>query len=236
VHFEKNPAILIAWKRCIKAKRNRSIPLLTLKGKLKMSNSIQLQRYDGENGVEILIDSATGESFCSVKGYARMAGKAPSTIRERLGYVTEVSQGGREEAVKTAEILTAGGLQAHVLITEDQIVQWLPNDNPAAASALLKLGVRMGLHRMAGYSISSTATTQAQPIVNPLDAQIQRALALAGSPGALAIDTFKMLINLDHMDAPTPSTTPPTQAPTPTQQNQGATMGARRSRHLRRVS
>ena len=157
-----------------------------------MPSTLQLTRYDGEGGIEILINSITGESFCSVKGYARMSGRSASTIRERLCNVTETSQGGREESLKTAEIPTSGGIQGGRLITEDQITEWLPKDNPAAATLLLKMGVRMALHKIAGYEIKSTAMPETQPIVSPLDAQIQRALALAGG-GALAIEAFKLL-------------------------------------------
>jgi hypothetical protein len=115
---------------------------------LAMSSIVQ---FDGENGIEILIDTSTGESFCSVRGYARMADKAVSTISERL-------KGVRIEDEKMAETSTPGGLQGVRLITENNIVEWLPKDNPTAASALLRLGVRMGLHKMAGYEVSTTAT------------------------------------------------------------------------------
>lgn len=108
-----------------------------------------LTRFDND-GIEIIIETATGESFASVKGYARMSGKAQSTISERF-------KGVREDEVKTAEIPTPGGLQAVRLIPEDLIVQWLPKDNPEMASKMMKLGVRMFNHKLAGYSLSSTA-------------------------------------------------------------------------------
>lgn len=62
-----------------------------------------LQRFN-QDGIEIFINTATGESFASIRGYARMAEKAESTIRSRL-------KGAREKDVKTAEIQTGGGIQ-----------------------------------------------------------------------------------------------------------------------------
>ena len=183
-----------------------------------MTSTLQLTRYDGEGGIEILINPITGESFCSVKGYARMSGRSASTIRERLYNVTEAFQGGREQPVKTAEIPTNGGLQGGRLITEEQIVEWIPKDNPAAATLLLKIGVRMALHKMAGYEIKSTAMPETQPIVSLLDAQVQRALALAGGGGALAIEAFKLIHGIPNTPtaaapaSPEPKPTKPTKA------------------------
>ena len=124
-------------------------------------------RYDGADGVEILIDTKTGESFCSIRGYARMAGKAISTISERL-------QGVRDGVSKTVEVVTAGGSQGVRMIDEDLIVEWLPKDNPKAATALLKLGVRMGLHKLAGFELSSTAIQPQppQPALPPADVRV----------------------------------------------------------------
>ena len=116
-----------------------------------MANNIV--RFDGQNGVEILIDTVTGESFASLSGYARMSGKDLSTVSRRF-------QGVALNNRKTAEILTLGGLQGVALISEDLICEWLPKDNPVAAKTLLKLGIRMTLHTMAGYEVKSSAVSQ----------------------------------------------------------------------------
>jgi hypothetical protein len=165
-----------------------------------MTSTLQLQRYDVEGGIEILINPATGESFCSVNGYARMAGKDKSTISRR------VTTGG-ESNPKMAETITTTGIKTVALITEDQITAWLPKDNPAAATLLLKMGVRMALHKMAGYEIKFTAMPDNQPIVDPLDAQVQRAIALAGGGGAMALEAFKLIHGI-HSPEPSTSASP----------------------------
>ncbi len=105
-----------------------------------------LQRYDND-GIELIINTETGESFASISGYARMSGKDRRTITERLG----------EFPVIKAEIPTAGGVQGVRLITEDLITTWLPKDNPEIAQKMLKAGVRVFLHQLAGFKVSSTA-------------------------------------------------------------------------------
>lgn len=104
-----------------------------------------LTRY-AQDGLEIYINHQTGESFASIRGYARMAGKAESTIRERI------SKGGWSEQVIYSEVLTPGGLQGARLLNENMIVEWLPSDNPTTATQLLKLGVRLFMHKLAGYT------------------------------------------------------------------------------------
>lgn len=122
--------------------------------------NISLQRFD-KDGIELIIDTQTGESFASISGYARMSGKAQSTISGRLATH-------RNEALKTAEILTTTGLKTVRLISEDLICQWLPKDNPELASQVLKLGVRLFLHTLAGFCVKSEAIAE----VKQLESQI----------------------------------------------------------------
>ena len=122
--------------------------------------NISLQRFD-KDGIELIIDTQTGESFASISGYARMSGKAQSTISGRLATH-------RNESLKTAEILTTTGLKTVRLISEDLICKWLPKDNPELASQVLKLGVRLFLHTLAGFRVKSDAIAE----VRQLESQI----------------------------------------------------------------
>jgi len=121
-----------------------------------------LQRFD-QDGIEIVINTETGESFASIRGYARMSDKPESTIRSRL-------KGARVDTVKTAVIQTGRGNQTARLIPEDLIVEWLPKDNPEMASKLMRLGVRMFLHQMAGYEVTTTAIATPQNYIEALEA------------------------------------------------------------------
>lgn len=117
-----------------------------------MSN---LSVFKSNDGIEVIIDQRTGESFCSVSGYARMSGKDKGTISRRLKTVAV-------NGVKTDEIQTVTGLKTVALIDEDLITDWIVDDNPSMAKQLLKAGVRIFLHKLAGYKVSSEAV-QPQP-------------------------------------------------------------------------
>lgn len=151
-----------------------------------------LQRFD-KDGIELIIDTQTGESFASIKGYARMSGKSHNAITMRLNRLSSLDskgvtseslnqpqiqtgsglQGGNTKGLglrllKQAQIQTEGGLQGVYLIPEDLICKWLPKDNPELASQVLKLGVRLFLHALAGFRVKSEAITE----VRQLESQI----------------------------------------------------------------
>jgi phage antirepressor YoqD-like protein len=46
---------------------------------------------------------------------------------------------------------TGYGVKVVRLVTENLICEWLPQDNPEMAKSLLKLGVRLFMHKLAGY-------------------------------------------------------------------------------------
>lgn len=152
-----------------------------------------LARFEND-GLELIIDTVTGEAFASVRGYARMTGKPESTIRDR-------SKGARKDEVVEAEILTPGGLQGARLLTEDIITDWIVEDNPTLAKAMLKAGVRVFLHTVAGYQLTSNAiapVTHALPqtYVEALKALVQaeeekEALALENSMQAAQIEELE---------------------------------------------
>lgn len=116
-----------------------------------MSN---LERFDND-GVELVINSVTGESFTTISGYARMSGKSKSTISERLGTV-------RNEDIETAEILTTQGLRTVRLIPAKLAFKWLMKDNPELAEKMGECGATVYFHRLAGYQVKST------PVESPL--------------------------------------------------------------------
>ena len=89
-----------------------------------------LTRFD-RDGLELVINTRTGEAYASIRGYARMSGKAESTIRKRL-------QGAHLPALEMAEIHTPGGLQGAHLIPEDLISEWIVTDNLELAKAMLR--------------------------------------------------------------------------------------------------
>ena len=121
-----------------------------------------LQRFQ-ENGIEILIDTKTGESFASISGYARMSGKDKSTISRRCTVAFGIT--------KTAQIQTESGVKTVSLIPENSIAEWIIDDNPVMAKQLLKAGVRVFLHKTAGFTVTSNAV-EPQPQLPPVRDEI----------------------------------------------------------------
>lgn len=110
------------------------------------------ERFD-KDGIELIIDTATGESFATAKGYARMSGKDYDAIKKRC------QRGGLE----SAEIPTVQGFKWGTLIPESIIVQWLLKDNPTMANQIMQLGVRVFIHKLAGYEVTTTAIKHELP-------------------------------------------------------------------------
>ncbi|GIW59474.1 MAG: hypothetical protein KatS3mg087_0540 [Patescibacteria group bacterium] len=142
------------------------------------------------DGIEVYIDNATGESYCSVNGYSRMSQKAVSTISERC-------KGVRECGIKTAQVQTAKGLQSIRLVSEDLIAEWLPKDNPSMTTKLLKLGVRLFLHELAGYKFQAPKPPASLPMSQETQAQLAMKLfecaKLTGSDRALITAQSSMM-------------------------------------------
>lgn len=118
-----------------------------------------LTRYDN-NGLELVINTATGEAFASIRATARMTDKAHSTVSR---YVNGELKGGAQMVLLQAEINTPGGLQGAVLLNEKQILSVLKKYKPELLVEFAQLGLRMFLHQLAGYEVKSTAVVPPQP-------------------------------------------------------------------------
>ena len=127
-----------------------------------------LQRYDND-GLELVIDQATGEVFATVSGYARMSGLSKQAISQRVQKLV------KKTAIKSAEIDTGYGVKVVNLIPEDLITDWIVSDNPDLARQMLKAGVRVFLYGVAGYEVKASEpqpTPQPQPELPPADRRI----------------------------------------------------------------
>jgi hypothetical protein len=154
-------------------------------------NMANLQRYDNE-GIELIIDLETGESFASISGYARMAGKAQSTISERA------QKAHRSEEIKEAEVDTGHGVKLHRLIPENLIAEWLIEDNPEMAKQMLMMGVRMFIHNMAGYKYQVVEQTPAPFDMKLLKDLIKEAVDDAARPQLERIERYQEACD-DHL-------------------------------------
>jgi hypothetical protein len=132
-----------------------------------MSN---LSVFNAKSGIELVINTQTGEAFATQSGYSRMSGKDRTTIVRRC-------TGCVSDGIEMAEVVTGGGVQRCVLIPAKLVFKWLIKDNPELAAEMGEVGATIFLHKLAGYEIKSNAI-QSQP-QSPLEVLQQQLASLA---------------------------------------------------------
>jgi hypothetical protein len=142
------------------------------------------------NGLELVIDTTTGESFASISAVARMTDKPRQYIHR---YVNGALKGVTKMELKTAEIQTPGGLQGVTLLNEQQIAQVIKHYKPELLKRADELAVRVFLHGLAGYKFTSDAVVPA-----PEPRQLPKPTAIDYSKAAESIrqETNKTLRGL----------------------------------------
>jgi hypothetical protein len=120
---------------------------------------MQLVPYT-RDGLELVIDTQTGESFASISAVARMTDKDKQLINH---YVNGGLHSVKKMELKTAEIQTPVGIRSVKLLNEDQILQVVSKYNPSLLIKFAQCGLRVFLHQLAGYSVVSTAVEQIPP-------------------------------------------------------------------------
>jgi phage antirepressor YoqD-like protein len=112
------------------------------------SNLIRLDR----DGLELVINESTGECFASQSATARMCSKGESTIRAFVQSQKWTLKSARTEA-------QSGGKESQ-LLDEDQIGDCLAKYNPSLLTQCRKAGLRLYLHRLAGYEVQVKQVSQ----------------------------------------------------------------------------
>lgn len=136
--------------------------------------------------IEVLIDPATGESWVTVTGYARMSGLARSTICDRALFIP----------ISLAQVPAEMGSKVR-LLDEATVADWLRKDNPALSYLMAQAGTRLFLHQLAGFKVNNLPavaqpnqppeTPAKAPTVGTLLVQMaQSFLAMEGRVEALA--------------------------------------------------
>jgi hypothetical protein len=123
-----------------------------------------------KDGLELVIDTNSGEAFASTRATARMVEKNESTIRDFLA--------AREFDLKSAEINTPGGIQGARLLNELQIYDVCEKYKPSLLKAFAQAGLRIYLHKLAGFEVKSTAAPQSPSILPKLTPNIPDTLSI----------------------------------------------------------
>jgi hypothetical protein len=114
-----------------------------------------LNRYD-KDGLELVINTETGEVFASISAVARMCDKTNSTINR---YVNGELQTSAQISLLNAKILTATGLKTSALLNESQILEVINKYKPSLLIKFAQVGLRMFLHQLAGYEVKPVVKT-----------------------------------------------------------------------------
>jgi hypothetical protein len=109
--------------------------------------------FKNNDGLELVVDTNTGETFASISAVARMTDKDKSLISR---YVNGGLKTVARMELKTAELQTATGLKTVVLLNEHQIMEVIYKYNPELLKNITWLGTRAYLHKLAGYKHEST--------------------------------------------------------------------------------
>jgi hypothetical protein len=149
-----------------------------------------LTRFESNNGIELVIDTLTGEAFATQSGYARMSGKDRTTIVRRC-------QGCVDKGIKTAETLTPGGLQRCVLIPADTVFDWLLVDNVELARVMGKAGATLYIYQEVGFKISSSPVELPKLQLSPSDIRVSN---LVNALQALSFDLTNPRFNQELKD------------------------------------
>ena len=187
-----------------------------------------LQHTTTNDGLGLIYLKDSGVAGINLNGLARMLGCEVTTVRNAC------SQECSDHDVIEAQMPTNGGTQGVCFILEPGIIKTLKTIRTGKFKAETKIAAD-GLYdrfAMAGfklYAMLKVAPEVLQSMIPPssipdftaelntLDAQIQRALALAGG-GALAIEAFKLLHGIPN----TPTATPASPEPKPTKQTKSS--------------
>ena len=122
--------------------------------------SNDLQRFD-KDGIELVINTRTGEAFATQSGYARMSGKDQSTISRRCSKLDAPN------AVKSSEIETGYGVKVVALIPAKLVFKWAITDKPELAEAMGEAGATVYIHQLAGFKVTSDAVKKPTPTPTP---------------------------------------------------------------------
>lgn len=114
----------------------------------------------------------TGEAYANISGYARMSGRAQSTISDLVKLH-------RNSDILKAEIDTGYGFKLHRLIPADIVFEWLMSDNPKLAQAMGKAGATVYLHQLAGFKVSSNAIAPTELLLKlpPSDVRVSNLIS-----------------------------------------------------------
>lgn len=117
-------------------------------------NNSTLTRFEKAD-LELIVNTETGEVFASQSAIARMVGVSETAIRKWIisNQITPI----------LAKIPTSTGVKTSNLLSEDAIYEAFAKYKSELLIKCAKVGIRVYLHRLAGYEVESSALKKELP-------------------------------------------------------------------------
>lgn len=126
-----------------------------------------LQRFDN-SGIELIINTKTGEVFATQGMLAKICNQEQTSIRYHL------QKWGVGESLKDISVKDSKGVeQLSKLYNEEAIYEILAKYKPELLVQCAKAGIRVYLHTLAGFTVSSTATKKELSPLEILEQQVR---------------------------------------------------------------
>lgn len=167
-----------------------------------MDLSNNLTRFD-RDGLELILNTKTGEAFASASAIARMVSTSEKIIdpKQITSYGETLCRGLKIDKPFESQIQTNGGVQGVKLYDEKAIREFAKKYNPDLLDKFAECGIRVYLHQLAGFEVTSSAI--ATKPVDPIDALIvglQEIKAIQARQAQLEKETSDLKEIVQHHD------------------------------------
>ena len=128
---------------------------------------INLQVFQND-GLELVVDTKTGESFGTASAIARMMTTKDKVIQAQqiISYGETLVKGLKIEPPKDAQALIGRSIQGVKIYNEKAIREFAKKYNPDLLDKFADVGIRLCLHRLAGYEVTSSAVEEPATLEN----------------------------------------------------------------------
>jgi hypothetical protein len=135
---------------------------------------MKLQHFSTEHGT-VYINAETGESYWTASSFESFSGIHHTTVKRAI-------QSGHILASEMAEVLTTQGLRnGHIFKSDDEgALELLSKKFPKKLTLLAKAGANEYVHKLAGFSVTSSAAPSVE--LNPGLLEAWRVAAAAHQP------------------------------------------------------
>lgn len=149
---------------------------LTIKDKNGADKTVKLTLY---------IEETTGRVGMTASSYENLTGVHHTTIKRRIEKTSQTI-GVTNLTSDEAQILTGGGLQRGHIVWEEVIQEYIVDDAPELAKAMLRAGLRVFLYQVCGYTVKVE-----KPDYTELQLEVDKAQKELDKT---AIETFKFML------------------------------------------